>query len=118
MKKKWIIALLSLAALASLGFFVVKAHDYYTSGDYQYYGYYMPGMRGGYCYDEEQPSYEYLYSHLSTEDQAVIDQMYADQLAQYDFSTMTDDEKVQAIDTVKADLSQYIIDNHMVPYWG
>ncbi len=64
------------------------------------------GMCGG-VYDE-QNNFEWLYLHLSTTDQQLVDAKYTELLSTYDFQTMTDAQKTQAISDIKAELVNYI----------
>ncbi|MDA3932064.1 MAG: hypothetical protein PF513_04935 [Tenericutes bacterium] len=76
----------------------------YNDGDYGY----------GSCYgydEEEKPSYEILYNHLSLEDQEKIDVLYAEMLSEYDFSLMTETEKLETIELIKDALVDEILEN-------
>lgn len=75
-----------------------------------YYGY-----ESDYCHDyneDEKPSYEYLYSHLTLGDQEKIDVLYAEMLSEYDFSLMTDLEKLETIEIIKDALVDEILENY------
>ena len=118
--KKWILGILAVAVIVTIGFSLFRTNGLIeNSGDYYYPRY---GMMGGfyddYCHNEymdgEEYDFDWLYMHLSETDQALIDVMYADSLATYDFSTMTDEEKTDTIAMIKADLADYIIDNDLI----
>lgn len=120
MKKKWILGILIVVAVAFTGYYAVNVYGHYVNptqtDNYGYFGYGMMG--GGYCYDGDEsqtPSYEFLYSHLSADNQVIINQMYTDQLANYNFTNMTTAEREQTINQIKSDLVQYMIDNNMLP---
>ncbi|HOO43727.1 MAG TPA: hypothetical protein PKU69_01530 [Bacillota bacterium] len=119
--KKWILGALIALAVLSIGFFAFETFAYVRNSDGNYDApYFMPGMRGGGCfYDgDEEPNYDFLYIHLGDEDRAIIDQMYAESLSEYDFQTMTTDQQQTAISSIKTELAQYIIDNEMInDYW-
>ncbi|MBU1141489.1 MAG: hypothetical protein KKG64_03095 [Firmicutes bacterium] len=72
------------------------------------------GMHGrqfyGYCQDDfdEQPSYEWLYFHLSLEDQNIVDLKYLELVSAYDIETMTAIEQEQLIDEIKLILVDFI----------
>ena len=135
--KKWILGILIVTLLATVGYVVVDAHpftyDPNTDPDgnpvnTEYYPYYrhggMMGARGGYCFDGDDAydyDYEFLYTHLSSEDKLIIDEMYASGLAEIDYANLTDEEVMTAIDLLKDELANYIIENDMFtygnPYW-
>ncbi|MBN2877641.1 MAG: hypothetical protein JXL85_08335 [Bacilli bacterium] len=121
--KKWMLALLIMAAVGSVGFVAVEAYSLSTndSPTWNNDSYYGPGMMGGGClYDGDEttaPDYDYLYLHLSADDKTTMDLLYAQKLAEYDFSSMTTEEQAQTIETIKTELAQYIIDNNLVSNW-
>ncbi len=121
--KHWLIGLLIGVVLFAFGFMAFQTYAFYSAPEeYETGSYFMPGMRGG-CYyndtNEEDIEYDYdfLYLHLSLEDQATIDLMYADMLLEYDFDSLTQEEQLQVIHSIKEELATYIIDNFSVPYW-
>ena len=123
MNKKWIPALIVAGVFAvSAGAMAVRA--YYRPatlpepGEYPYYPRMGGGMGGPGCLlDEDDLTYEFLYARLDATERDAVDRLYAEKLATYDFSTMTDAEKDAAIQTVKDELVTYILDNDMVPTW-
>lgn len=111
--KKWLLALFIVAAVATTGFVVVRATQYNTLGNSLPGYFHEPGMMGGgYCYDEDNLSYEFLYTHLTSDQQEVIDLMYAEKLATYDFQSMTQSEQTDAINQIKSELITYIEDHY------
>lgn len=111
--KKWLLALFIVAAVATTGFVVVKATQYNTLENSLPGYFHGPGMMGGgYCYDEDDLSYEFLYSHLDSDQKTVIDQLYAEKLATYDFQSMTSSEQTDAINQIKAELVTYMEEHY------
>lgn len=123
--KKWVLGILFVALIATLGYVIVDAHPFPYDPDEStettdYYPYYMNGMmgrRGGYCFDlEEDYDYEFLYTHLSSDDKITIDKMYADELAKIDFDSLSDEEILESIKLIKLELAQYIVEQDMFSY--
>jgi hypothetical protein len=81
-----------------------------------YYG--GMGMGGyGYCHDDDDDiSYEWLYAHLSENDQILVDQQYALLLSQIDFTILTAEEQQTQIELVKTQLVDYIYDQDFLIY--
>jgi 6-phosphogluconate dehydrogenase (decarboxylating) len=87
-------------------------------------GYGMMGNRNGTtngtetfqgpCYgvDYDTVSYEWLYVHLSEEDQHLVDVRYTELLAAIDLAPLTEAERILALDGVKAELVTFIQDSH------
>lgn len=115
--KKLVFALLIVVAVVSVGLSAVSAAGYFQRTDETSDTAFVPRMGSFGCLDEDDLSYEFLYAHLSPDNQAVLDQMYADRLAQYDFSTMTTSEQTDTVNAIKTELAQYIIDNDLATYW-
>lgn len=86
---------------------------------------YRYGMMGGYgmmgesfdeddyCFnlDDETHSYEWLYAHLSDEDQLTVDAKYLELVGEFDFTTMTFEEQQTAIEGIKVALVTFISDS-------
>lgn len=123
MNKKWIPVLIVAGLFAvSAGAMAVRAwyrtDNLPETGDYPYYPRMGGGMGAGGCLlDEDDLTYEFLYARLDATERATIDRLYAEALASYDFSAMTEDEQDATIATVKDELATYILENDLVPSW-
>lgn len=64
----------------------------------------------GYCFDDDDDdmSYEWLYAHLSIEDQTLVDQQYLLLVSQIDFTSLTPEQQQTEIENIKAQLEDYI----------
>ncbi|QWC00502.1 hypothetical protein KHQ88_02730 [Mycoplasmatota bacterium] len=139
--KKFIFGALIVIGVLIGGLMIVRGQDLYRNNHYSQdqttedesdfyawmhdddtYGHMGYGMMGrnygsygachGYDQEEEQATYEFLYSHLSLEDQDKIDVLYAEMLDDYDFTTMTETEKLEAIESIKDTLVDEILENY------
>jgi len=131
--KKILLGSLIFVGVLLIGLMVVRGQglysDYHFSGDettetsdddsWRGHGYGMMGRYNGenygysgcHGYYDETPSYEYLYIHLSFEDQEKIDILYAEMIGKYDFTLLTQAEKLGTIESVKDQLVEEILEN-------
>lgn len=70
----------------------------------------------GRCHNNriDTTSYEWLYAHLNEEDQDLVDAKYIELLLEIDLNSMTDEERLLAIDNLKEELVTYIQDSEFV----
>lgn len=107
-----VIGILAIVFLAGAFVFRATASEQVLPELYNNLETYRPlgyGMCGG-GYVDEHNSFEWMYLHLSTTDQQLVDAKYTELLGTYDFQTMTETQKTQAINDIKTALVNYIID--------
>lgn len=126
MKKLWIIALLLGFGAVMVGvgmrinsssidaenfYFPQSADELALTTNEQYYG-------RCHNYRIDDSSYEWIYAHLSEDDQELVDQKYIELLLEIDLEAMSDQERLNAIDDLKEALVTFIEDsNFEIGYW-
>ena len=122
MKKLGFIALLALIGAVMFG---IGMRVNSTSLNAQFYNFPQSGgelaldnynYSYGRCHNQsvDYTSYEWLYSHLSEEDQDAVDAKYIELLLEIDLSSMTDQQRLDAINDLKDTLVTFIEDSEFV----
>jgi hypothetical protein len=83
-----------------------------TTSSYGYFGY--RGCRGGYVFDADDVSYEWLYLRLDPTERDLVDLRQAELISAYDFATLDDGECLAALAEIKAELVDYIVASEFV----
>jgi|GEM_PF-3680019 len=115
MKKYVFIGLLVFAFMA-LSLSLVSAHgsgpfDGPNPGDYD--DPYARPCHGSWAYHQDnQPSYDWLYHQLTPAEQAEVDVLLSERIQSVDMSDMTSEEKTDAIQAMKDDLIDDIMDTY------
>lgn len=70
----------------------------------------------GRCHNNQidTTSYEWLYTHLDEEEQDLVDAKYIELLLELDLTSMTNEERLIAIDNMKEELVTFIVDSEFV----